>query len=103
MRRAPKLLLGALVALSVALGTGPVMVLASPIGGRVEYVSDTTNWYQDATSEFVKKDGTYWNDVVTSAPADYSINDSSRTVSIGSAEALVWWAKQVNNGESFAD
>ena len=103
MRRAPKLLLGALVALSVALGTGPVMVLASPIGGRVEYVRDTTNWYQDATSEFVKEDGTYWNDVVTSAPADYSKNDSSSTVSIGSAEALVWWAKQVNNGESFED
>lgn len=88
--------------LSMLLNLLPITAIASPLGGTVERVQDTETWYSDATKAFDTRE-TYWNDQVTEAPESYSVDDSTKTVSIGSAEALVWWAKQVNGGTSFAD
>lgn len=73
---------------------------ATSLGGTVEYVEDTETWYPDATKAFDTRN-TYWNDQVGAAPVGYTVEDSSKTVSIGSPEALVWWGKQVNAGTSF--
>ena len=88
--------------LSMLLNLLPITAIASQFGGTVERVQDTETWYSDATKAFDTRE-TYWNDQVTEAPESYSVDDSTKTVSIGSAEALVWWAKQVNGGTSFAD
>lgn len=88
--------------LSMLLNLLPITAIASPLGETVERVQDTETWYSDATKAFDTRE-TYWNDQVTEAPESYSVDDSTKTVSIGSAEALVWWAKQVNGGTSFAD
>lgn len=87
--------------LSMLLNLLPITAIASPLGGTVERVQDTETWYSDATKAFDTRE-TYWNDQVTKAPEDYLVDVSAQTVSIGSAEALVWWAKQVNGGTSFA-
>lgn len=87
--------------LSMLLNLLPITAIASPLGGTVERVQDTETWYSDATKAFDTRE-TYWNDQVTEAPEDYLVDVSAQTVSIGSAEALVWWAKQVNGGTSFA-
>lgn len=82
----------------------PAMALAAEpaVGGSaVVRVEDTETWYGDKTKEFDTLDS-YWNDVVTKAPADYVVDADDKTVTIPSAEALVWWAKQVNAGTSFA-
>ena len=82
----------------------PAVALASEpaVGGStVIRVEDTETWYGDKTKEFDTLDS-YWNDVVTDAPADYVVDADAKTVTIPSAEALVWWAKQVNAGTSFA-
>lgn len=71
------------------------------IGGTIEKVADTDTWYSDATREFMTRE-TFWNDQVSGQPDTYTVNQDSKIVSIGSAEALVWWAKQVNSGTSFA-
>lgn len=71
------------------------------IGGTIEKVADTDTWYSDATREFMTRE-TFWNDQVSGQPDTYTVNQNSKIVSIGSAEALVWWAKQVNSGTSFA-
>lgn len=44
----------------------------------------------------------YWNNVVIEVPAGYAVDETAQTVTISSAEALVWWAAQVNTGTSFA-
>lgn len=88
--------------LSMLLNLLPITAIASPLGETVERVQDTETWYSDATKAFDTRE-TYWNDQVTKAPESYSVDDSTKTVSIDSAEALVWWAKQVNGGTSFAD
>ena len=87
--------------LSMLLNLLPITAIASPLGGTVERVQDTETWYSDAIKAFDTRE-TYWNDQVTEAPEDYLVDVSAQTVSIGSAEALVWWAKQVNGGTSFA-
>lgn len=38
-----------------------------------------------------------WTDSVTTQPDGYSINESTKTVSISSAEGLAWFAKQINS------
>ena len=35
----------------------------------------------------------YWQDVVTSQPEGYVVNEETNTVEISTAEALTWWAK----------
>ena len=82
----------------------PAMAMASDgaVGGStVVRVEDTGTWYGDKTKEFDTLDS-YWNDVVTKAPADYAVDADDKTVTIPSAEALVWWAEQVNAGIPFA-
>lgn len=71
------------------------------IGGTIEKVADTDTWYSDATREFMTRE-TFWNNQVSEQPDTYIVNPDTKTVSIGNAEALVWWAKQVNGGTSFA-
>lgn len=72
------------------------------IGGTIEKVADTDTWYSDATKEFMTRTS-FWNDQVSAQPETYTVDNDTKKVSIGSAEALVWWAKQVNGGTSFAD
>ncbi len=75
---------------------------ASAIGGTIEKIADTDTWYSDATKEFMTRTS-FWNDQVSAQPETYTVDNNTKAVSIGSAEALVWWAKQVNSGISFAD
>ena len=70
-------------------------------GSSVVTVQDTETWYGDETKKYDTLT-TYWNDTVTERPAGYVADDTVKTVSIGSAEALVWWSKLVNAGTSFA-
>lgn len=103
MQKKAQVRLGSIfLVLSMLLNLLPITAIASPLGGTVERVQDTETWYSDATKAFDTRE-TYWNDQVTKAPESYSVDDSTKTVSIDSAEALVWWAKQVNGGTSFAD
>lgn len=71
-------------------------------GSSVVRIQDTESWYGDETQKYDTLD-TYWNDEVTEKPGDYIVDEAAQTVSLGSAEALVWWSKQVNQeGTSFA-
>ena len=82
----------------------PVSALAEQpgVGGSsVVRIQDTETWFGDATESFDTLDS-YWNDQVTSQPATYTVNEGDKTVSLGDAAALVWWAKQVNSNTSFA-
>ena len=67
---------------------------------RVIRVQDTDTWYEEATKAFMTKE-TYWFDQVTTQPEGYAENAEEKTVTIATPEALVWWAKQVNQGTSF--
>lgn len=60
------------------------------IGGTIEKVADTDTWYSDATKEFMTRT-TFWNDQVSAQPETYTVDNDTKKVSIGSAEALVWW------------
>lgn len=64
-------------------------------GSSVVRIQDTESWYGDETQKYDTLD-TYWNDEVTEKPGDYIVDEAAQTVSLGSAEALVWWSKQVN-------
>ncbi len=44
-----------------------------------------------------------WADAVTEAPAGYRVDNGAKTVSISSAEGLVWFAKEINSWESKTD
>ena len=70
-------------------------------GSTVESVVDAATWYGDQTTACDTLDS-FWNDQVTEAPSTYVADDSARTVSLGDAAALVWWARLVNQGTSFA-
>lgn len=70
-------------------------------GSSVVRIQDTESWYGDETQKYDTLD-TYWNNEVTEKPGDYTVDEEAQTVSLGSAEALVWWSKQVNQGTSFA-
>ncbi len=63
--------------------------------------NDNNDWYREQNAAFDKLE-TYWEDVVQTEPEDYDQNDTDKTVTIDSAEGLVWWAKLVNDGISFA-
>lgn len=90
-------LLAGLVPLSAgAEGTGA----RSTTGTVVTVIENTDEWYSDETKKYATRED-YWRDKVKSQPEGYLVNSSARTVSIGSAEALAWWAKQVNSGDSF--
>lgn len=101
MKKQRQRLVSLLLTICIVLTMLPVMAMAAAVGGTVEYIKDTDSWYSDATKEFMTRE-TYWNNDVTEQPADYSVDESTETVSIGSPEALVWWAQRVNAGESFA-
>ena len=46
----------------------------------------------------------YWSDFVTAEPETGYVADAvAKTVEISTAEGLAWFAKQVNEGTSFAD
>lgn len=70
-------------------------------GSTVVRVPDSEAWFVQATDSCHTLD-TYWSDMVTETPATYTADDEAKTVAIGSAEALAWWAGQVNDGISFA-
>ena len=90
------------LSLCVAMSLLPTAAMAAPTdGSTVVRIQDTESWYPDATRAFMTKE-TYWFDQVTAQPAGYVVDESGKTVSISTPEALVWWAKQVNQGISFA-
>lgn len=96
--------IAALLALAMLLAMVPAAAFAegpASGGSSVVIIQDTDTWYGDATKAFDTLE-TFWNDQVEEKPDSYSQDDSANTVSIGSAEALVWWAKQVNAGTPFA-
>ena len=89
-------MLSMLMALAMILSLLPVTALAA-----VEEVDDTETYFDDTTESFrIYKN--YWADIVTEAPAGYAADSETKTVTIASAEALAWWAKQVNDGTNFA-
>ena len=91
-------LLAGMVPLSAgAEGTGA----RSTTGTVVTVIKNTDEWYSDETKKYATREENYWGDKVTAPPEGYSVDSGAMTVSIGSAEALAWWAKQVNSGISF--
>ena len=91
-------LLAGMVPLSAgAEGTGA----RSTTGTVVTVIKNTDEWYSDETKKYATREENYWGDKVTAPPEGYSVDSGAKTVSIGSAEALAWWAKQVNSGISF--
>ena len=96
-----KKILAVFLSLCVAMSLLPTAAMAAPTdGSTVVRIQDTESWYPDATRAFMTKE-TYWFDRVTAQPAGYVVDESGKTVSISTPEALVWWAKQVNQGNSF--
>ena len=96
-----KKILAVFLSLCVAMSLLPTAAMAAPTdGSTVVRIQDTESWYPDATRAFMTKE-TYWFDQVTAQPAGYVVDESGKTVSISTPEALVWWAKQVNQGNSF--
>ena len=91
-----------LLAIVMGVAILPATVFAAgPTDSSVNRIADTETWYGDMTESFDKLSD-YWYKVVETPPAGYLINDKTKTVSIGNADALVWWAKQVNAGHTFA-
>lgn len=91
-----------LLAIVMGVAILPATVFAAgPTDSSVNRIADTETWYGDMTESFDKLSD-YWYNVVKTPPAGYLIDDETKTVSIGNADALVWWAKQVNAGQSFA-
>lgn len=96
-----KKILAVFLSLCVAMSLLPTAAMAAPTdGSTVVRIQDTESWYPDATRAFMTKE-TYWFEQVTAQPAGYVVDESGKTVSISTPEALVWWAKQVNQGNSF--
>ena len=89
-------LLSTLLALAMVLSLLPASALAA-----VTQIDDTETYWDDATESFRIYDD-YWADLVTAQPAGYAADADAKTVTISTPEALVWWAKQVNDGTSFA-
>ena len=86
-----------LMALAMILSLLPVTAMAA-----VNTIQDTDETYFDEATESFRIYTDYWADLVTAKPNGYTVNTETETVTISSAEALVWWAKQVNTGTSFA-
>lgn len=83
--------LSALLAVAMAAVLIPSAAFAEQAGtngSSVVTVQDTETWYGDETKKYDTLT-TYWNDTVTEQPVDYVADDTAKTVSIGSAEALV--------------
>ena len=88
-----KRMLSIVMALIMILSLLPVTAMAA-----VTEVDDSKTYFDDTTDSFrLYKD--YWADIVEEEPEGYATDD--KTVTISSAEALVWWAEQVNRGTSF--
>lgn len=47
--------------------------------------------------------GKSWQEFVTAQPEGYVKNESGKTLTISSPEALAWWAVEIKNGGSFAE
>ncbi len=66
----------------------------------VDEVGENTYW-DPATEEFrIYND--YWQDIVTEQPDGYVVDSDNSKLTISSAEALAWFGKQVNSGNTFA-
>ncbi|WP_075878235.1 Ig-like domain-containing protein [Merdibacter massiliensis] len=76
-------------------------VKAKNSSSSVVRIQDTETWYSDETKKFNTLDS-FWNDVITETPTDYVIDENNKKVEIGSADALVWWEKEVNAGKNFS-
>lgn len=102
-----KKMLALLLTLCLLAGMVPLGAGAEGTGARsttgtvVTVIKNTDEWYSDETKKYATREENYWGDKVTAPPEGYSVDSGAKTVSIGSAEALAWWAKQVNNGVSF--
>ena len=99
-----KKLLASLLTVAMLLTLLPVSALAAGAeksAPAVQIVPNTETWYDEASRAFMTRD-TYWRDVVSEQPAGYTVDAENKTVTIASAAALAWWAKQVNAGTSFA-
>lgn len=72
----------------------------SDFDSKLVVIDDTDTWYANETKKHDTLN-TYWNNIVNSQPNTYVVDTSSKTVSLNDASALVWWAKQVNQGNSF--
>ncbi|UWP67292.1 LPXTG cell wall anchor domain-containing protein [Subdoligranulum variabile] len=82
----------------------PAAVRAEPAdaeAGSVRVLPDTETWYTDTLASFPAPDSS-WDSTLTGPPAGYTEDAGSRTVTLGTADALAWWAGQVNSGASFA-
>lgn len=88
--------LSMLLALCLVVGMIPVAASA-----EVVRVDDTESLWNDETQSFRIYDD-YWADVVTSQPEGYVIDENAKSLSISTSEALAWFGKQINSGESFA-
>lgn len=101
-----KKMLALLLTLCLLAGMVPLSAGAEGTGARsttgtvVTVIKNTDEWYSDETVKYATREN-YWGDKVTAPPEGYLVDSSGKTVSIGSAEALAWWAKQVNSGTSF--
>lgn len=88
-----KRMLSIVMAMAMILSLLPATAMAA-----VTEVDDSKTYFDDTTDSFrLYKD--YWADIVEEEPEGYATDD--KTVTISSAEALVWWAEQVNRGTSF--
>lgn len=102
-----KKMLALLLTLCLLAGMVPLSAGAEGTGARsttgtvVTVIKNTDEWYSDETKKYATREENYWGDKVTAPPEGYSVDSGAKTVSIGSAEALAWWAKQVNSGISF--
>ena len=103
-----KKMLALLLTLCLLAGMVPLSAGAEGTGARsttgtvVTVIENTDEWYSNETRKYATREN-YWGDKVTAPPEGYSVDSDAKTVSIGSAEALAWWAKQVNSGNSFAE
>ena len=97
-----KRFLSILMAAAMVLSLLPASALAAEgDSSQIVRIQDTDIWYADATREFMTKES-YWGDIIIEEPTGYAVDSSAQTVSISTPEALVWWAKQVNDGTSFS-
>lgn len=109
-----KRLLGTLFAAVLALGLIPTTAFATV---PVSYTGEETGVSLLAVTEVNDADGTlfdkltgkfriyndYWANIVKNQPSGYEADNQNKTVSISTAEGLVWWAKQVNIGVNFSN
>ncbi len=114
MRKARKRVLSTLLAAVLALGLMPSFAFATTPASdtgeeagisalAVTEVDDADgNLFSKLTGDFRIYNG-YWADIVTEQPDGYEKDSENETVTISTAAGLVWWAKEVNRGASFAD